>query len=296
MSSTDLATVLIACPNCGTRYQVPFATLGASGREVQCAQCSLPWHATADEPVPPPIDPDALFAPAEEAALDREFEREAHAAAPAPAAHAGDSLDPSHARTLADIRAAIAPKPKKPATGAVDPAVLKAQRSFDKRQLLAQSRLPLARIRRAGRFVSLLVLAGVLLGSYFLRVELVRAFPALAGVYAAIGVPVNVIGLEFGTAQTLSSLSDGKTVMKISAKIRSVSNQPIVVPPVLVTLLGKSGTAIYEWTVNVKAPQLEPGEVLDFSTEVNSPPPGAIRVRLSFTTSRGGVAASAQAQ
>ena len=37
MSSPDLQTVVIACPNCGTRYQVPYATIGAAGREVQCA-------------------------------------------------------------------------------------------------------------------------------------------------------------------------------------------------------------------------------------------------------------------
>ena len=50
MSSADLATVVIACPHCGTRYQVPFSTIGSDGREVQCAQCGKSWHAHADAP------------------------------------------------------------------------------------------------------------------------------------------------------------------------------------------------------------------------------------------------------
>ena len=44
---------------------------------------------------------------------------------------------------------------------------------------------------------------------------------------------------------------------------------------------------LYGWCSQVGAADLEPGEILDFSTEVNSPPDGATRVRLSFTTPRG---------
>ena len=66
MSSADLQTTVIACPNCGTRYQVPRSTLGAAGREVQCAQCGKPWHATADAPPPPAIEEDRMFSPADE--------------------------------------------------------------------------------------------------------------------------------------------------------------------------------------------------------------------------------------
>src|SRR4051812_22381146 len=144
MSSADLATVVIACPNCGTRYQVPYGTLGAAGREVQCAQCGKSWHATADEPVPPPIDPDALFAPGEEALLDAAFEAEAKAAAPVAPMPASLPVDPDHAQTLAEIRSAIAPKPKRQPVNVMDAAVLKeAERSFDKRRREVTRKLPL---------------------------------------------------------------------------------------------------------------------------------------------------------
>ena len=125
MSSADLATVVIACPHCGTRYQVPHATLGAGGREVQCAQCGKSWHAEANVPPPAAIDPDTMF-PADEAALDFAFEEEARAIAPPPPAHPPAEADPEHERTLAEIRAAIAPKPKKQPVNAMDAAAIAA--------------------------------------------------------------------------------------------------------------------------------------------------------------------------
>src|SRR5262245_13380392 len=104
MSSANLAIVVIACPNCGTRYQVPYGTLGPAGREVQCAQCGKPWHATAEAPPAEAAAPDVIFNPADEAALDAAFE--SAAAAEAPPATPSAPVDPNYERTLAEIRAA----------------------------------------------------------------------------------------------------------------------------------------------------------------------------------------------
>jgi predicted Zn finger-like uncharacterized protein len=290
MSSADLQTVVIACPNCGTRYQVPYGTLGPAGREVQCAQCSKPWHATAEVPRAVP-DTDQLFNPAEESALDAAFEAEARSSAPA----LPKSLptDPDYERTLADIRAAIAPKPKKDAANAIDPALLtKSQRAFDRRQARISKRLPMARVRRTARLAALVMLTAILLLGYSLRSDLVRWFPALAGLYAAMGLPVNIVGLEFDDSKTLTSLRDGKVVMLITSRIRSVSSRTVAVPPVLVSLLDENAATIYEWTVTPKAAEMNPGEVMEFSTEVNAPPQGVVTIRLSFANPRSGVVAA----
>jgi predicted Zn finger-like uncharacterized protein len=295
MSSPDLQTVVIACPNCGTRYQVPFATIGAAGREVQCAQCSKHWHAVADAPPPPPVeDDDILFSSGEESVLDAAFEAEARAVAPALPAAIKTDAEPG--QTLADIRAALAPRPKKDAINALDPALLsKSRRAFDKRQKSITGKLPMARVRRTARLGAFVLLVSILLLGFSLRTDLVIWFPALAGLYAAIGMPVNVVGLEFEDSKTLSSFRSGKSVMLITSRIRSVSNQTVPVPPVLVSLLDAGGASVYEWTVTPKAAEMAPGEVLEFSTEVSAPPPGAVTVRLSFTTPRAGASAAAPA-
>jgi len=143
MSSADLATVMITCPHCGTRYQVPFSTIGSDGREVQCAQCSKSWHATAQAVPPPAVDPDLLF-PKDEAALDFAFETEEKAVAPATFPHSAPvPADPDHERTLAEIRAAIAPKSRRGPANAIDPKTLsKAKESFDRRQKSVVGKLP----------------------------------------------------------------------------------------------------------------------------------------------------------
>lgn len=293
MSSPDLQTAVIACPNCGMRYQVPFSTLGPAGREVACAQCGKAWHAVASMTPPPPIEGDILFSPEEETALDRVFESEERSVAilraePSPAEPADDDKE----RTLAAIRAAIAPKPKPGNVNALDPALLKkSKQDFDQRQERIKKRLPLARMRRTARLGALVALLSLLLLGFSMRVDLVRWFPELAGLYASIGLPVNVVGLEFEDSKTLMSVRGGKAVMQIDAKIRSVSTHTVPVPAILVSLIDASGGTVYEWTVTPKIDQMEPGEVMDFSTEVNSPPQGAVRVRLSFTNPRGTAAA-----
>lgn len=289
MSSPDFQTVVIACPNCGTRYQVPFATIGPAGREVQCAQCSKPWHAMADEPPPPAVEnDDILFSPRDETELDAAFEAEARAAA-LPAASEARS-EPS--RALTDIRAALAPR--RNAFNTLDPALLtRSRRAFEQRQARFSRGTPLGRMRRTARLGAFVMLVSMLLLGFAMRADIVTWFPAMAGIYAAIGLPVNVVGLEFEDSKTLTSYRGGKPIMLITSRIRSIESQVVPVPPVLVTLLDGAGATVYEWTVTPQASEMAPGEVLEFSTEVSAPPQGVVTVRLSFTTPRGGAAIAA---
>jgi predicted Zn finger-like uncharacterized protein len=292
MSSADLQTVVITCPNCGTRYQVPYGTIGHAGREVQCAQCTKHWHATADAPSPPTIEEDKLFSPADERALDDAFEAEARGAEAA-ALPAAVPINPDHERTLAEIKEAIKPRVKKEPANTIDQAVLnKSRRAFDKRQRTISKRLPIARLRRTARLAAFVLLVSILVLGFSLRTDLVRWYPSLAGFYSAIGVPVNIIGLEFENEKTLMSYRNGKQVMLITGRVRSISDFTVKVPPVLVSLVDASGAAVYEWSVTLKASEMDPGDILDFSTEVSAPPPGAVTVRLSFTNPRGDATAA----
>jgi hypothetical protein len=58
------------------------------------------------------------------------------------------------------------------------------------------------------------------------------------------------------------------------------------VPPVVVTLLNDENLPLYEWSVAPSVPVLQSGEVVDFSTQVTAPPPGATKVRLTFASGR----------
>lgn len=300
MAAPQSKTVVIVCPHCATRYQVPAETVGTKGRQVQCAHCGRAWQAFAEKiieprapkPVPPPTivksaaakDPDQMFDATAEAELDAEFEAEQKAATAPAVEPATDQM-----RSIEEIKAAIAPKAPdpiavvKPADTQVDK---KRQKAFDQRQTMLTRQLPLARVRRMLRLTGLVTLALLIGVGFSFRTDIVRMFPDLAGTYEALGLGVNVVGLEFRDVKTLLALRRGADVMQVDARIYSVAPGVVDVPPVVVTLLNSENVPLYEWSVAPTVPSLGVGEVVDFSTQVTDPPPGAIKVRLTFGSGR----------
>lgn len=303
MAAPQTKTVVIICPHCTTRYQVPAETVGPKGRQVQCAHCSKTWQAFAEKIIeleppkvvapalvkiaPPAKDADRMFDAAAEAELDAAFEAEQKAAA---AKAAGQEVpEPETVVPIEDITAAIAPKvseaaaPDKPPAS---PADKKRQKAFQDRQHNLIQQLPLARVRRILRVTGLVTLATLISCGYSFRTDIVRLFPDLAGTYEALGMGVNVVGLEFRDVKTLLAIRKGADVIQVDARIYSVAPGKVMVPPVVVTLLNDEGLALYEWSVAPDVPELVSGEVVDFSTQVSAPPSGATKVRLTFGSGR----------
>lgn len=297
MRSPQPATVVIACPHCGTRYQVPPETLGPTGRKVSCAHCGKAWLAEARMP---PAEEDRLFTPIEEEALDREFKaiENRNGIAEIPASLRGVMPDgappPEVVRSIAEIKAAIAPKPAEtpvePAPQRATAAERAASGKLEKRQRAVARGLPAARLFRMIRIAAVVLLVAVLAGGLVFRTEIVRLAPAMAGVYSALGMKVNVVGLEFSEVSTLMSRRGDSEVISVTATIRGVEPRRVVVPPVVVSLLDAKGTSLYQWSVMPPAPDVEPGEAVAFSAELASPPKGATQLRLGFASGRQTVA------
>jgi hypothetical protein len=126
--------------------------------------------------------------------------------------------------------------------------------------------------------------------------EIVRQFPDMAGVYERLGLGVNVVGLDFREVKTLRTLRRGEDVLIVNALIFSASSRPVIVPPVIVTLLDEKGVPLYEWSVAPAVAELEPGEVIDFETELANAPAEARDVRLTFASPRAQVHIEAEGQ
>ena len=269
--------MIITCPHCRTKYQVTYEAIGSAGRKVQCAHCRQAWQ---QQPIATPDAPDAvdsdiagadiLFDAMAEDALDEVFEAEAASQAKVPA----NEQPPAPAKT-------------KPADAT---ALKKQQAAFSRRQNAMISRLPLARLRRSARAAGIVVLVGLLAGAYFGRVAIVERYPDLAGVYEALGLGVNVVGLDFSSLQTLKTLSSGKDVLLVSAQIVGQTPRPVEVPPVVVRLLDADNHAVYEWSVLPRVRNLMAGERATFDTRLTLPPTEAVKVRLTFAGSNWGEA------
>ncbi len=264
------AMSIITCPNCQAQYQVAPDMIGDKGRNVRCAQCHKDWIAIPQTPeqaggMGPEVD--VRVTPDEEDALDAAFS-EAEGQVP-DLSEGGAKSEPGpqgEAETdLVDVR-----------------EVARKRREMKKRHVRLSRNLPRARMRRGVRIAGGVILAVLFLSGLFLRENIVRALPDLAGVYAALGLEVNVVGLEFRDVKTLRTLRDGVEVLQISAGIASIDSHQVLVPPVIVTLLDEAGNSVFEWSVASKAAVLLPGEWVDFETQLASPPGNAVNVQLTF--------------
>lgn len=256
--------MIITCPHCQTKYQVAYEAIGSAGRKVQCAHCRREWNQTPQPDAPAPEEDDRLFDAMSEDALDEVMMAEESAMA----------REAAVARALPGL--GIPPR-------IVDAAALKKQQmAFRRRQDAMNSSLPMARLRRAARVIGVVLLAGLAGGAWFARVPIVERYPDLAGLYEAVGLGVNVVGLEFSDLYTLKALSGGNEVLTVSAQIVGLSPKPVRVPPIVISLLNESGDAVYEWSVAPRVRDLMAGERATFDTRLSLPPSEAVRVRLSF--------------
>lgn len=289
--------MIITCPNCQTRYQVAEKAIGSAGRKVMCANCNQAWKAVPEpdpEPRPKPklvpetkkpaADPedDTLFDAEDEEALDRIFNEEAEKTAPK-----GDlpSDEEDGAEGDDDSIDAPAKKPKKNRR-AKDNIVAETSRqmAMKLRQSQLAQRLPIGRIRRQARYAGLVLLIAIVAGGLYFRTEIVRMVPDLAGVYAAVGLNINVVGLEFRNMQTLRALADGEDTMVVTANIRNVTGRQIRIPSVVVSILNADELVLYQWSALPLTRVIGPGSQVEFETELTAPPVGASAVKLAFAS------------
>ena len=301
MRSPKPITVIIACPHCGTRYQVPPETLGDAGRKVACAHCGQSWMAEPGAALPVPPEDDKLFNEADERALDKSFSDEEAALRDVPSAvrqliPKGEVPPPEVMRSISEIKAALESKTGKtlstvaPDDAPATPAQKKALGKLEQRQRAFARHLPAARLSRVLRGAGIGLLVAVIGGGILFRTDIVRVLPDLAGLYATVGLKVNVVGLDFSEVTTLLSRKGDSDVLTVNATIYGVEPRRVIVPPVVVTLLGSDDKPVYAWSVAPKQRDLEPGEVIGFSAELAAPPDDAKQVRLSFADSTRAIA------
>ncbi len=143
-----------------------------------------------------------------------------------------------------------------------------------------------ARTKGLRRGIVLPLLAGiVLLGSYVAlvqRVHVVRFVPGAAGLFRALGLPVNIFQAEFQNIRANLTIRDGEAQLVVEGQIRNTRAAVNPLKDVQLSLLGSDGAAVYSWVVKLPQKSLKPGEILGFKTSLVSPPAGNHSVAVSF--------------
>lgn len=291
--------MLILCPNCATSYRVVPETLGGTGRSVRCVTCHHVWFEEPrhpDEPAEtmaeaapafPPIGP--FIRPPLNDVVDIKS---------SPYSQAGEGAEPNdgldgepdfrHAdprldSDVAEIDSApsIAP-PAGTASRGFDAETnverLAARRSFQ-RPKPARRRLPsMQTAMPAIIFVLILTLAGL----FAARQRVVRYLPQTASLYALVGMPVNLRGLQFENIKTVRELQDGVPVLVVEGDIIGTSRRLTEVPRLRFAVVDRAGKEIYAWTARPERTLLPPGETLPFRSRLASPPAEASGVTVRF--------------
>lgn len=115
-------------------------------------------------------------------------------------------------------------------------------------------------------------------------VPVVEAVPRLARLYASIGMPVNIRGLEFGEIKVSRAVDAGGAALLIEGKISNITSGKIEVPPVRVTLISPTGTAIDTVTVKPETASLEHSAETIFKSRLANPPQDAKDVLVKFSS------------
>lgn len=128
---------------------------------------------------------------------------------------------------------------------------------------------------------------GILGAAWLFRTDVVEIFPRAAAAYAAVGAPVNPIGLEFEALTARQSLRDpGKVV--VSGALRNLRDREVAPPPVRIALLDAHGAEVAHTLVTIEAAPVLPGGVQGFAAVMPDPGGKAADVGVEFVA-RGSV-------
>jgi predicted Zn finger-like uncharacterized protein len=267
----------LACPSCHTAFYVDPAELGPDGRTVRCTRCRTSWYARTEDMAPIPTGVDVGSDALDEGGVGRGGGGGGPLAMLPKVVPWNDTVmvevNPGPSVVPDSIELAV------PAVAVPSPDLAAApRRKPGKRRGKETSPLQ----RRIFIGVSLASIAFIT--AIGLRTTVVRAAPELAGLYAAIGLPVNLRGLEFTEIKTTHEIQDGIPVLVIEGEVMNVTRAPVEVPRLRLAVIGPDQRELYAWTALLPRSVLPEGERLSFRSRLASPPAEGKQVLVRFLT------------
>jgi predicted Zn finger-like uncharacterized protein len=252
--------MVIVCPSCASEYIIDPTRLGADGRTVRCANCRTTWFVTA-EAEQSTDDPDGILSDLpSQPAWDK-------------ANRAGEAGPERLSGYPGDAQKNASPDARKALTF-----------SFSK---LASARLA-RRVAVALVTIGCFALPFLVVGS---RARVVEALPATAKLYAGVGLPVNLRGLEFRGMKSELVAAGADIVLVVEGDVVNITGRDATVPPIEISVRGAEGQMLYTWTNDAPRAVLGPSETASFRARLTSPPEGARHVLVHFAARGDGAAA-----
>ncbi|GJM03759.1 MAG: hypothetical protein DHS20C08_22600 [Rhodomicrobium sp.] len=116
----------------------------------------------------------------------------------------------------------------------------------------------------------------------FARDSVVRVAPAMASLYNAIGLPVNVRGIVFTNVQQRWRTVGDRIILQVEGEISNQTNSYKQLPPIIIGGLSEDRREVFRWVAKVRDKPLLPGEKAPFITDIPAPPATAKHLLLRF--------------
>lgn len=114
------------------------------------------------------------------------------------------------------------------------------------------------------------------------RVDVVKLWPRTASAYAGVGLPVNSLGLVIEGVRFEPSLQEGHAALSVSGMIRNIENEPVVTPPLRISLLDEKGEPLATKIARPADAKIPPGETRHFAIALLDPPSHAKELEVAF--------------
>lgn len=199
-----------------------------------------------------------------------------HAWFQAPIAHAQSDLILSVAEQYSKVNSMLGSKLKPDPALTAEPHARLRKKVHDKIQLGNR----LAAGLPWGIAALILIVGSV--GAVVNRNDIVRAWPKSSSVFAAIGQPANLYGIEIGRIQARISLDAKGSRINVAGVLTSVSRISQPVPYLKVSLVNAAGVEKLSWMVDPDVDVLAPGQSHMFVSGRANPLPGNLKIVVVF--------------
>ena len=241
--------MILTCTSCSTRYYADDAAIGPAGRTVRCAACGFSWFA----------EPQLELRAAEGPSMMR-----------APEEPAREPLTRERVERLR--RAAEQPGPAPSAA-----AKFRQQQSDRMRRDRTRAAVMVWGATGAA-------LAASATGMVAFRQDVAELWQRSASAFAALGLDVNVYGLEFYDLAVERDYSGATPVLVVSGEVRNIGRDDKLVPPVRVSLRDTNSHEILDLVNAITDQPIAAGAAVPFQIRVENPPAEAVDLEATFAS------------
>lgn len=241
--------MILTCTSCSTRYYADDASIGPAGRTVRCAACGFSWFAEAQLEL-------------REKAVGDDIQTSV-----------SSRSEPLTRERVERMRRAA----EQPGTAPSAAAKFRAQQA--ERMRRERARAAIAAWGATG-----VALAASAAGMVVFRQDVAELWPRSASAFAALGLEVNVYGLEFYDLAVERAFDGPTPILLVSGEVRNIGREDKLPPPVRLSLRDAQADEVYAVVSAITETPLAAGGSAPFQIRVENPPADAVDLEATFAS------------